>query len=75
VANEPFTFERGLVYFSYFVGAFCALIFGFDLATGLLFRRASPAFDLVFALCGAALLWLARDAHQVVKGRRQNHVL
>jgi hypothetical protein len=61
----PFTFEHGMVFFSYYVGGFCALIFGFDAATGLLFRRASLAFDLVFCLCGAALVWLAADAHKV----------
>lgn len=59
-----FSVELAFVYASYFVSAALVLLFGFDLLTGIPFKRASVLFDVTNVICGLALGYLSWNTHR-----------
>jgi hypothetical protein len=61
--------ERSFTLLGFFVAVFAISVFGFDLACGWPFRRASLLFDVTSTICGSVLLLLCWDVfREQVKG-------
>jgi hypothetical protein len=56
-----YSLERSFTLLSFIVAVCVFFVFGFDLACGWPFRRASLLFDATSTICGAALLFLCWD--------------